>query len=644
MWKDLTLRQRAHLISEGVKAGIGNAVTIRKLYDQQHTFGGGGTIYDYGYNSWVDVAKDFIKQNEGWRNLPYKDGKGLYSIGWGFNDSGFRSKYPMGISQYYKNGITQEQAEQELNWYLGNAINHLQKYYGSKWNQLSDYQKVALLDTYYQRPASIINSTVRDAIINDDPNAYTLIGVRGYDNRNDSRRAFFQNTGMPSFIRTLTPEQREMLQYQTGNSLPFQGGMTYNLPEVVITADKPTLPVAESDVKLAPYEDVAGLGPIEMPKQEETAQQSEQQIPELPQLTRQMPPDIFDASLDYDDNDYYTFKGALRSDLVKQENKIKRMHDMEMAMYNQKMSDINNNIIQTDMFNNPILARGGTIHIDPENRGKFNETKRRTGKTTEELTHSSNPLTRKRAIFAQNAAKWNHANGGSIADYYAALAAMYPTYNNDNEHLTITDEPEWQGGGAGGRFAYGGNMYAMGGDSTEPDPPKKQGFLSRIADAFMGQMTGGNWSNGSGYGINYLVPEKSRQAQQAMINYGAKHGQRLASVMSTAGGGRDALKDGADYLMNNANQLIANDKEYFGGEVPVTIIGDKKKVNNRKETTNVLIRRKKNSHKAGVKRNHASGGYLEGNDYDLSPEQYNRLLNLGYDMDVVHNENIYNRI
>ena len=47
----------------------------------------------------------------------------------------------------------------------------------------------------------------------------------------------------------------------------------------------------------------------------------------------------------------------------------------------------------------------GGIHIKPENRGKFTETKKRTGKTTEELTHSKNPLTRKRAIFAQNAAK-----------------------------------------------------------------------------------------------------------------------------------------------------------------------------------------------------------------------------------------------
>jgi len=48
------------------------------------------------------------------------------------------------------------------------------------------------------------------------------------------------------------------------------------------------------------------------------------------------------------------------------------------------------------------------IEIKPENKGKFNATKKRTGKSTEELTHSKNPLTRKRAIFSQNAAKWSH--------------------------------------------------------------------------------------------------------------------------------------------------------------------------------------------------------------------------------------------
>lgn len=46
--------------------------------------------------------------------------------------------------------------------------------------------------------------------------------------------------------------------------------------------------------------------------------------------------------------------------------------------------------------------KSGGIHIKKKNRGKFNALKKRTGKSTEELTHSKNPLTRKRAIFAQN--------------------------------------------------------------------------------------------------------------------------------------------------------------------------------------------------------------------------------------------------
>ena len=67
-----------------------------------------------------------------------------------------------------------------------------------------------------------------------------------------------------------------------------------------------------------------------------------------------------------------------------------------------------------ELFSIPMLANGSGIHIKKENRGKFTETKKRTGKTTEELTHSKNPLTRKRAIFAQNSRKFKHEDGGEV--------------------------------------------------------------------------------------------------------------------------------------------------------------------------------------------------------------------------------------
>lgn len=94
-----------------------------------------------------------------------------------------------------------------------------------------------------------------------------------------------------------------------------------------------------------------------------------------------------------------------RDDLIRELNFLQQ----EQEQVRNEMQ-LNQDNMQTE------YKHGGTIHIKPENRGKFNATKERTGKTTEELTHSKNPLTRKRAIFAQNAAKWHHAFGGNLYD------------------------------------------------------------------------------------------------------------------------------------------------------------------------------------------------------------------------------------
>lgn len=51
------------------------------------------------------------------------------------------------------------------------------------------------------------------------------------------------------------------------------------------------------------------------------------------------------------------------------------------------------------------LFKHGGIYIKPENRGKFTATMKRTRKTAQELLHSKNPLTRKRAQFALNSRK-----------------------------------------------------------------------------------------------------------------------------------------------------------------------------------------------------------------------------------------------
>ena len=64
----------------------------------------------------------------------------------------------------------------------------------------------------------------------------------------------------------------------------------------------------------------------------------------------------------------------------------------------------------------PIHKQGSGIHINPENKGKF--TDYCGGKVTNACIikgkNSKNPLTRKRAIFAQNSRTWKHSNGGNI--------------------------------------------------------------------------------------------------------------------------------------------------------------------------------------------------------------------------------------
>ena len=84
-----------------------------------------------------------------------------------------------------------------------------------------------------------------------------------------------------------------------------------------------------------------------------------------------------------------------------------KLNESKKQLHEITSKDLENMVIEA--VNRILMEKSnGTIDINPENKGKFTATKKATGKTTEELTHSKNPLTRKRAIFVQNAKKWNH--------------------------------------------------------------------------------------------------------------------------------------------------------------------------------------------------------------------------------------------
>lgn len=94
--------------------------------------------------------KEHIIKEEGFRDKAYKDGK-YYSIGYGFNDA----KYKEGDT------MSREEADIELDRQLKTREGIYKKRFGSKWDNLSDNQRIALMSYGYNTgDNNIINGDI----------------------------------------------------------------------------------------------------------------------------------------------------------------------------------------------------------------------------------------------------------------------------------------------------------------------------------------------------------------------------------------------------------------------------------------------------------------------------------------------------
>ena len=82
--------------------------------------------------------KNFIISEEGFRDKAYKDGK-YYSIGYGFNDP----KYKEGDT------MTRAEADAELDRQLRTREAKYRQRFGTKWDNLTDNQRIALMSYGY---------------------------------------------------------------------------------------------------------------------------------------------------------------------------------------------------------------------------------------------------------------------------------------------------------------------------------------------------------------------------------------------------------------------------------------------------------------------------------------------------------------
>lgn len=84
-------------------------------------------------------------------------------------------------------------------------------------------------------------------------------------------------------------------------------------------------------------------------------------------------------------------------------------------------------------------GEGGKIHIKPENRGKFTALKERTGHSATWFKENGTPAQKKMAVFALNARKWNHAEGGDLENGEDKL-----WWNLGDPYQVAVPEPEQQ--------------------------------------------------------------------------------------------------------------------------------------------------------------------------------------------------------
>lgn len=329
--------------------------------------------------NYLDIAKAHIRNNEGWSPIPVADGPkntGWRSVGYGFNDSGFRAKYPQGISKAYENGITKAQAEQELDYILGNMDSHLRKVYGSKWNSFNDNQKAAILDTYYQRPASVVgrNSAFYNAVMRGDNNAVNYLGVAGYNTRNNDRRKLFSSTvtQMPEATQTV----QQPLFYQPWNP---QATNLY-------TPYSPLTPYPAPIFSPEEQEEYFAKQIAQAQKQQEAEQREKQRQEKADRINR--------FSLLMSLTDPYSSDSSSSSSTP--------------------FADAINMLTQRSSI--PYFSNGGSIHIKPENRGKFTRLKERTGHSASWFKENGTPAQKKMAIFDLNSRHWKHGLGGNLFD------------------------------------------------------------------------------------------------------------------------------------------------------------------------------------------------------------------------------------
>ena len=299
---------------------------------------------------------------------------GLPTVGFGFAD-------PDVVKKYLR-GITLDQAKAELKIQVKRAQNGARAVLGDQvWGRLNQNQKDALTSYYYNYPFHN-NPNSRDKS-HYSPKMIAALQRQDY---NEAARQMDAGWNQAPGLRKRRIEEQQLFL------TPMQ--------RLRAQIDAPNMDIYDDPSYLDDY--TMRYNPAYgLPQQQNNYYAMQQFAPIYMPKSVAIQDDVYSDQAD--PYDYQSLSGdVFRQDVSQLQN--------DALQYAQQYAYNNQNSYYPIMqdYRLPQYSMGkDTISINPRNRGKFTETMRRTGKTAEELSHSENPLTRKRAIFALNARKWN---------------------------------------------------------------------------------------------------------------------------------------------------------------------------------------------------------------------------------------------
>lgn len=170
--------------------------------------------------------------------------------------------------------------------------------------------------------------------------------------------------------------------------------------------------------------------------------------------------------------------------------------------------------VNTNNFNS-----GGSIHIKPENRGKFTVLKERTGHSASWFKENGTPAQKKMATFALNARKWKHSNGGNLFEeggkpniFRRSDGTYFYQEDPNSEEVTVTplntlfeDPAQWTYTDNDGKV-YTPRQVAtpFQGTATKKE---EEGPLVEAAKNYLGELQ---------YDINNNIPVKGKYTMPAI--------------------------------------------------------------------------------------------------------------------------------